>query len=198
MPNEKSSTNTGLKNHQLVLALKNNVYFQKLKYLLLFLALFIAFQLTWKVADHFFSFVPLLQPLFELSIKFNVEASSWILSTFMNVQAGTRGHMIVLPGWTLEIYVGCEGLKQILFFILMMLVFPGKGSHKVWFIPAGVLFLLLINVLRFVGLCLTLLKDPALFRVMHDQVFYIIYYGGVFGLWAIWEAMFIEKKGQKA
>jgi len=174
--------------------MEKSMYFQAIKYILLFFILFIAYQLAWKIVDHFLPLTEFLNPLFNLSIQFNVQTTVWILSHVLNIPATANGHVIVLQNWSLEIFHYCEGLKQLLLFIFLMLCFPGKRKAKYWFIPMGVAVLLTINIIRFIGLCLTLVSHPSMFHFMHDQVFYIVYYGGVFGLWAIWEHFFIEKK----
>ena len=50
-------------------------------------------------------------------------------------------------------YVGvnqsCSGLKQILQFVILMLVYPGPWRQKLWFIPAGALIIHFTNLTIF-------------------------------------------------
>ena len=131
-----------------------------------------------------------LKPLFDISIKVNVNLVSWLLTNIFTIPAYPDHDIIRLQGTALRIIQTCEGLKQQFLFIFLIAVFPGKQIHKLWFIPLGLIEILFVNIVRFICLCITLIYYPKLFHMMHDYLFYIIYYVNIFFLWLIWEKKF--------
>ena len=69
-----------------------------------------------------------------------------------------------------------------------MLVYPGSWKKKLWFIPFGIITIHLINVLRIIGLALTVFyfPDPELLDFNHTYTFTVLVYGYVFYLWFLW------------
>jgi|GEM_PF-1127307 len=163
--------------------------------IILFVFLVIFFQFSWKVMELILNWNTVLKPLYDLSIKLNVHATSWALSGIFNIYAHPEGDIIRLQGVSLQIIQTCEGLKQLFLFFFVILIFPGQHIHKLWFIPLGLIEIIIVNLLRFIGLCLTLIYNPRLFDIMHNYIFYIIYYGNIFLLWIIWESRFKKIKG---
>ena len=98
-------------------------------------------------------------------------------------------------------YVGvnksCSGLKQILQFVILMLVYPGPWRQKLWFIPAGALIIHLTNLFRIVSLSVTVLVDPHRFDFVHDNVVRPLFYIVIFTLWVIWVEKYYPKRIHK-
>lgn len=84
----------------------------------------------------------------------------------------------------------CSGLKPILQFILLMLIFPGPWKHKAWFIPMGIVIVHLTNIFRITGLAVVTITIPQYWDFAHDNVFRPFFYVVIFFLWMIWVERF--------
>jgi exosortase/archaeosortase family protein len=81
---------------------------------------------------------------------------------------------------------GCSGLKPILQFILLMLIFPGPWKHKAWFIPMGIVIVHLTNLFRITGLAFVTVTIPQYWEFSHDYLFRPFFYVVIFLLWVWW------------
>lgn len=86
----------------------------------------------------------------------------------------------------LEIIDGCNGLETIGLFLGFVLAFPGDRIKRWMFIPAGILVLYLVNVIRIFVLSIVQYYWYPGFQFIHDYTFNLIFYLVVFGLWVIW------------
>lgn len=165
-----------------------------MKNIFLFFILVFVFQVVWTLLEITMNWNMLLKPLYDLSIQLNVHSVSWTLQNMFNIPAYPQHDIIRLNGTSLQIIQTCEGLKQQFLFLFIITLFPGKQIHKLWFIPLGLIEIMIVNILRFISLCITLLYYPGMFVVMHDYVFYFIFYINIFFLWAVWEYNFAKGK----
>ncbi len=92
---------------------------------------------------------------------------------------------------------GCMGRNVMLGYIVLILVFPGKFIHKLWYIPLGVLIIIFVNMLRISGLAITSYCCPEYSDINHYVIFQIAAYIVIFILWIIWFnrfSPFVKKK----
>lgn len=80
----------------------------------------------------------------------------------------------------------CNGLVLYALFSGFILAFPGPGRRKLWFIPAGLLLLYSLNVLRIIGLSLNAYYFPQWVEFNHHYTFALVIYAAIFGLWMGW------------
>ncbi|GAB5539638.1 MAG: archaeosortase/exosortase family protein [Salibacteraceae bacterium] len=82
----------------------------------------------------------------------------------------------------------CNGLTLFALFTGFLLAYPGPWKKKLWFIPFGLITIHALNVLRIVGLALTVyyFPDPEVLDFNHTYTFTILVYGYVFFLWYLW------------
>lgn len=80
----------------------------------------------------------------------------------------------------------CNALVLIALFAGFILAYPGDWRMKALTIPAGMLAIYSLNVLRVVALGLLFIWSPATVDFHHKVTFYIIVYGFIFGLWMLW------------
>ncbi|MES2837181.1 MAG: exosortase family protein XrtF [Bacteroidota bacterium] len=90
----------------------------------------------------------------------------------------------------------CNGLTLFALFVGFIISFPGPIKHKLWYIPAGIILIHFLNILRIVALSIISFKAPELLSFNHTYTFTIIVYGIVFVLWMVWVNKFskLEKK----
>ena len=80
----------------------------------------------------------------------------------------------------------CSGLKQIMQFVILMMVFPGPWKRKLWFIPLGILIVHLTNLFRIIGLSVVLENVPDYWKFSHDYIFRPFFYVVIFFMWVWW------------
>lgn len=89
---------------------------------------------------------------------------------------------------------GCSGIKQMLIFSTIILLARGDKLHKIWFIPAGIILLHVVNIIRLVILSFVSRDYPEGFEFIHGVVLKIGYYVIIFGIWLLWINYFSTQK----
>jgi exosortase/archaeosortase family protein len=93
----------------------------------------------------------------------------------------------------------CLGIKTTMVFIALIVVFPGKGRHKLWFIPLGMVLIQVFNVIRFSTLLMIVYHYPMseitnfdLFKlgIGYHDLFNLVLYLVIFGLFIVWIQVF--------
>ncbi len=149
--------------------------------------------LSWYVAYEFW-----LRPdtsLDEWVIVWIVQGSEWILElsgyALTQFEAAPWMNRVGIEGAP-SLYVGeaCDGVALFALFAIFIFAFPGPLKHKLWYIPAGMLVVHWVNVIRVVALAIIVNINPAWLQFNHDYTFTIIVYGVVFALWYGWIQFF--------
>lgn len=86
----------------------------------------------------------------------------------------------------------CNGMKQMIFFFLVVLLTPGRHVHKLWFVPLGLIVVYLFNLLRISTILSFSHYNASWFDFMHESSKYIFYLV-IFGMWVIWDIYFGRK-----
>lgn len=100
-------------------------------------------------------------------------------------------------GGYVAIIDGCSGLKASIQFVTIILFFPGKWRHKLWFIPTGLIILFISNIIRIVGLSLVVYYYNSYYIFTHDYIFRPFFYGVIFLMWIIWVEKFKTRRTRK-
>jgi exosortase/archaeosortase family protein len=114
--------------------------------------------------------------------------STWFIHTILPIPITTSEDRVIHfeNGGYIGINESCSGLKPILQFILLFLVFPGPWRKKLWFIPMGVVILHITNLFRIVGLSVVTVTIPEYWQFSHDYLFRPFFYVVIFLLWMWW------------
>lgn len=93
----------------------------------------------------------------------------------------------------------CNGITLMFLFAVFVIAYPGSIKNKLWYIPAGILAVYLINILRIISLAIIALKSPESLDFNHTYTFTFIAYSFVFALWMLWANKFSEpsKRNEK-
>lgn len=86
----------------------------------------------------------------------------------------------------------CNGITLFALFVGFVIAYPGKIKTKLWFIPAGIIAIHFINVIRIVALCVIVKYAPDSLAFNHTYTFTILVYAFVFWLWLLWANKFSE------
>jgi len=93
------------------------------------------------------------------------------------------------------VWVGsnCNAITLFGLFAVFIVAYPGQQKHKFWYIPAGIVAIHLLNILRVVALCIIALNSPNALDFNHTYTFTFIVYAFIFLLWIIWVNRFSQK-----
>jgi exosortase family protein XrtF len=97
----------------------------------------------------------------------------------------------------LNVFEGCNGLNVMIVFVAFLFAFGGPGKVLAYFLPAGLIIIHLVNLLRINLLFYLSLHHPKQFYYYHKYFFTATLYLIVFTLWAIWVIRFNEKRNIK-
>jgi exosortase family protein XrtF len=161
------------------------------RFLLLFILLYTAWYLFYQLV------VNPNGTLDTFVINSSVASTATLLKFFGYTVFTTHSETIRTVGidGTNGLWIGdpCDGITLFALFTAFIASYPGPWKHKAWFIPAGIVAIFGMNVLRITGLCMIVLYKPSWLDFNHDYLFKIIVYGFIFGLWMIWINWFSKR-----
>ena len=111
------------------------------------------------------------------------------LLDFMNFPVELTPNNIIRHdnGIAVMIVWSCTGLKQAYIFTCIILFYKGPFLKKLWFIPLGLVFVYLFNIVRIAAISAFIKTNPEWFYILHEHVFKYLFYAMIFGLWVVWE-----------
>lgn len=89
----------------------------------------------------------------------------------------------------LSVFEGCNGLNVMIIFVAFVVAFNGPVSRMLWFIPAGLIVIHLVNLGRIGLLYFVAQEYEQYFYYVHKYFFTAILYLVVFALWAAWVSL---------
>jgi len=163
---------------------------EALKDVMLFIIITLVIHIAWRIWQTQFNYAPIRSFIYGLMDLMSAEVyreSAWIISGLIDIVRVDETMYMHFPNKAI-MYVNnsCSGLKQMLQFALLMLIFPGPWRKKLWFIPLGVLIMHLTNIFRMVGLAVVMNNWPYQWDFFHDYIFRPIFYIVIFMLWVWW------------
>ncbi len=93
----------------------------------------------------------------------------------------------------------CVGINLIFLFAVFVILMPGALKHKLWFIPAGIIFIMIYNIARIVLIFLSLVRNEGEYLLpieIHDIFTYPVLLFTFF-MWMIWINKFAGKEFKK-
>ena len=169
-----------------------------LKDVALFVLITVLIHVIWRIWARQFDYAPVHDFMYSIMGAMATEVyreSVWVISGMYDIVRVDETMHIYFPNRSI-IYIntGCSGLKQMIQFSLLMLLFPGPGKHKIWFIPLGILMMHLTNIFRVVGLSVVMVNWPQYWDFSHDYLFRPFFYVVIFGLWIYWVEIIRKNK----
>ncbi|HTX89089.1 MAG TPA: archaeosortase/exosortase family protein [Bacteroidales bacterium] len=169
---------------------EQNRYFLAVEDILIFLVLTLAIHYAWRFWAYHLNYAPFEKEMDSLLgfliHQLNLQ-TAWVFDHLVPVPYSFHDGSFWFPnGWGMNINGSCSGLKQIVQFGLLMVLFPGPWKHKAWFIPAGMLLLHFVNLFRLILLALTLDHIPQHVYLIHHFLLRLLFYIVIFGLWLMW------------
>lgn len=156
------------------------------RFLISLIGLVIFFELTKLVFDAIPGFY--YWDLLHYYVIWNgVDLAEWILKSlgYELLEFSKGNYFQIIGGRILKVGIPCSGLELFIYYIIIILAYPGSWKLKALFIPAGVLIIHLINVARFVALALVDIYTPEYFQLHHHFIFKIAVYLFIFLFWIL-------------
>ena len=176
---------------------KLKAFISEYRELIQFLTLAFLLLLVWVL---FISYFPgLIRELHYFLIKPQADISAYILRLFgyyieqEYMIDGCQAMLSVKGYGRLCVGTGCSGLELFIVFFGLIIIWKGNWKDKLWFIPAGFIGILFLNILRIISLCLLIYHNPQYLDFNHKYTFNIIVYVFIFLLWKIWIQKFANK-----
>ena len=106
------------------------------------------------------------------------DQSLWIIDKVLNIPVRVEDNRVFRfeNNGYIGINHGCSGLKPMLQYLLLMLIFPGPWKHKAWFIPMGLVLVHFTNLFRISGLAVVTITIPQYWDFSHDYLFRPFFY----------------------
>lgn len=115
-----------------------------------------------------------------------VAAWSGGLLSLLGYGVEVRGTQVWMGQTGIELVAGCNGLSVLSLFVGFVVAFPGAWLRRAWYIPFGVLVLVLTNIVRCAVLLVLLDRMPGAFDLAHGGPGLVVFYAVVFLLWVLW------------
>ena len=112
--------------------------------------------------------------------------SKFVLDLF-GFETFLNGKIIRIEG-TGGVYLdrGCLGRNLMGLYVGFILAYPGKIKHKLWVVPAGLLVIIILNIMRISGLTYLVLRWPEYVDINHHVIFKYTVYFFIFLMWYFW------------
>lgn len=90
------------------------------------------------------------------------------------------------------VYIGtpCNGIELMALFTGFVIIFHGSWKNKIWFIPAGLIIIHFLNLMRVLALAIIAKTAPSTIDFNHKYTFTLLLYLFVFFGWIIWVKKF--------
>jgi len=149
-------------------------------------------KLWWQYSSYIYG-IPAFMSIMEW-LGYNVYlASVWINMNIlgMDIQLADGNTMIFLRNnYSIYINESCSGFKQMFQILILFVLFPGPWKHKLWFIPAAIVSMFFVNVIRVIGLSYAMIYMPQHWDFIHLWIMRPFYYVAIFIMWVIWVEKF--------
>ncbi|MBR7209711.1 exosortase X [Hymenobacter negativus] len=126
----------------------------------------------------------------DLALCANIaQTSARLLQTagFDAVVAPNNAYLLLMSGHpSVIVGIPCNGLVLYALFGGFVLAFPGPWRRKLWFIPAGMVLIWVLNILRVAALAINHSYAYQSVYFNHHYTYTFVVYGCIFGLWMLW------------
>ena len=134
--------------------------------------------------------------IYHIFLKIIHTGSVFVLDNIMNLDVvHTYNAVAIVGSYGVIIGNNCVGFGLSYAFAALIASYPGPWKLKLAFIPLGIAFIALINIIRIVFLTKTALTAGIFERIENHELFNNIIYVIIFLLWMVWVRI-IERKNK--
>jgi len=164
--------------------------YRKLSPLLKFIVNGVVLVLIWFLFYQFLRYSAFVHTFYETITHVLTDnlliASKFVLQLF-GFDVEISGKIVRIAG-TGGVYLdkGCLARNLMGLYVGFILAYPGKIKHKLWVIPAGLVVINILNVMRICGLAYVVLCCPEYVDINHHVIFKYTVYVFIFLMWYFW------------
>ncbi len=185
--------------HPLFLKIKKIVeQYQKIRALYRFAINGVLLFFAWMLFYKFIRYQTDIHTFYE-SVTNNItililHVSQWYFDV-LNYETQLQGKVLRIIG-TGGIYLdrGCIGRNLMGMYAGFVIAYPGRFVHKIWYVPLGIVLIILINTWRVAGLVAISYCCVEHIGINHDVIFKYSVYAMTFLLWYIWIKKFADQE----
>lgn len=140
----------------------------------------ISVYLLWKLLHYYFTQSTGLIHHYWLSLVFKMGAfyaaiTSFVLNIF-DEPTIYRGITVfyLSTGRSIRVEDHCLAIPAMVIFTGSIMLFSGNWKNKLWFVPLGLFFIFIINLLRLVFVCVAFQHMSAVYYNIHHTLIYVI------------------------
>lgn len=180
--------------------LVNKMNWQEFKptifFLIKFLGLYVSLNLVYGV--YVTSFEPAPDPVTHIASKHTAKIMSRLGWPSSAIDYPQKPSVAIRHNakTIVSVYEGCNGLNVMIVFVAFVFSFGSPRKSLFWFVPLGLIFLYLINIIRIGLLFLVSLKLPHFLYFTHKYLFTAIIYLFVMLLWWYWIRLQSKQKSE--
>ena len=117
--------------------------------------------------------------------------AAWFNTHILGLEFNTTATTLIFPGsGYVEVAESCAGTKQFYQIIVLFLLIRGPWKHKVWYIPAALLLMHLVNVVRIIVLSWVVIHYTKQWDFIHEWILRPFFYVVIFAEWYLWIEFF--------
>ncbi len=156
-----------------------------------FLFVIFGFYLFWLISENFLShkvmfYNTLWTFLYHIFLKLLLISSKIGLSILGYEYVSGYNSLAIVGSYGVIIGNHCVGFGLSYGFAALIISYPGPWIKKLWYVPLGMLAILIINSSRVIALCTDVLKTGGFVKMEAHDLFNNIIYVCIFLLWLIW------------
>jgi len=169
--------------------------FLSLKGIILFLLISMSVIGVWKLLNIDAHLFPYITGFTDLLGRIEITLAYWIMKPVFWGCISLDGDTIYHTNQSaITMMVGCNGLKQMIQWNLIMILYPGFWNKKLWYLPLSTLILFVASILHFIFLAVVVFLQPDWFDYAHSHVSRWFFFAIFFFLWVYWEEKIAVKK----
>ncbi len=149
---------------------------------------FVAIYLALMALMELFLGLHYFQRLLDLNGIYS-SATAWVsarLLSLAGIHADNTGPLVHLPGRSLRIAFGCNGLEAVVIFGAAIVAYPAPLLYKIKGLFAGLIILQAVNIIRIFMLGLAAVKFPQFFDYIHYYVAQGLMIAIALGIFILW------------
>lgn len=135
-------------------------------------------------------FTPFIKPVFVFgknTMKSLLVYSTDFLLNILGYDSNVYKNIVWITGSEgVKVINACLGWSVMALFIGFILIYPAVKKPKYWYIPSGLLAIILMNILRITGMALISYHNYDALQFYHRYIFNFSLYVVVFILWIVW------------
>jgi exosortase/archaeosortase family protein len=152
----------------------------------------------WRLWYINLNFFPLTEPVNYIRsflISWVFKGSVFICSRILGLKISTLpDHSLIVNIVQISLPLSASGLKQMIQFIVLMLIIPGSWKNKSWFIPIGIVMIHLTNIFRIICMVIIAIHWPKQLHYAHDNYLRMLLYVVIFIMYIIWVELVLPGK----